>query len=136
MCALMLNFLRSVCTFCTKIYDSINNYIHNSKDKTHQEFGYCHIFVKTLICLRSSGYWTYIHIRKTQHIRFTINCGAYFLYLETFHSKYIMLLGLCLVLVNGLFYSIFLVGFNVAYPVKPENDFSHISSGYVCLPWC
>ena len=103
----MLNFLRSVCNFCIKICDSINIYDWNGKEQPHQDFEDGYIFVKTLLCLRSVGDWTYIHIRKTQYNRFTINCGTYFLYLGTLHTKYIILLGLCLVLANGFVSSIF-----------------------------
>ena len=42
----MLNLLGSVCTFCTKICYSNNNYVHNGKEQPHQEFGYGYIFVK------------------------------------------------------------------------------------------
>ena len=31
--------LKSVYTFYTKIYDSINNYAHHGRNQTHQDFG-------------------------------------------------------------------------------------------------
>ena len=77
MCELMLNLLRSICNFCTKRFESINNYVHNGKERPHQVFGDGYIIAKTLLCLRSAGDWTYIHIRITQHIRFTIHFCTY-----------------------------------------------------------
>ena len=46
MCELMLNLLRSVCTFCNKRCDLINNYVHNGKEHPHTDFGDGYIFVK------------------------------------------------------------------------------------------
>ena len=45
-------------------------------------------------------------VESTQHF-FTIKCGTYYFYFEILHSKPVMLLGLCLVLANNLFSSIF-----------------------------
>ena len=63
----------------------------------------------------------------------TINYGTYYLYFGILHSKSVILLGLCLVLANGLFSSIFISVFKITYPVKMEYDFSYSFSGYVCV---
>ena len=46
---LMLKFLRSLCTFCAKICDSIKNHVHNGKEHPHQEFGDGYIFCKNIL---------------------------------------------------------------------------------------
>ena len=42
-----------------------------------------------------------IDMVKEHNTLFTINCGDYFCF-GIFHSKYVILLGLCLVLANNL----------------------------------
>ena len=97
---------KSMCTFCTKICDSIKNYFHHVKNYPCREVGDGYIFEKKW-CLCATGNWTYIHSRKTQHFSFTINSGTYLLYLGIFHSESVMLLMLCLVSVKILFSSTF-----------------------------
>ena len=45
MCDLMLKSLKSAYNFCTKIYDSIDNYVHHSKDQPFNDVGYGYKFV-------------------------------------------------------------------------------------------
>ena len=40
----MINLVKRVCTFCTKICDLINNYVHHRKKQPHQEVEDCYIF--------------------------------------------------------------------------------------------
>ena len=71
---------------------------------------------------------------EKQHIRFTINCGTYFLYFGILYSKSIILLRLFLVLSNDFFLQFLLGDFKVEYPVNPENDFhTFLVVMYVCL---
>ena len=46
----MLNLYRSVCTFCVKLCDSVNSYIHHGKNQPCQEVKdgniFANIFVK------------------------------------------------------------------------------------------
>ena len=49
-CALMLNLFKNARTFCTKIFDPVNNYVHNGKNQPHQGVrdGYLCFIVKPL----------------------------------------------------------------------------------------
>ena len=35
----MLKLLKSACTFCNKIFDPVNNYVHDGEKYLHQEVG-------------------------------------------------------------------------------------------------
>ena len=61
--------LKILCTFCTRVYDSINNYDHHGKKQLRQEFEYGFIFIKIWLFdqyflwyiikkIKSNG-WTY-----------------------------------------------------------------------------
>ena len=59
--------LKSVYTFYTKIYDSINNYAHHGRNQIHIRILEVVIFCKTIGCLHAANDWNYIHSIKTQH---------------------------------------------------------------------
>ena len=46
---LVLNIKRRACTFCTKIYYSINNFVHHSEKQPFQEVGENYIFVNVFV---------------------------------------------------------------------------------------
>ena len=50
-----------------------------------------------------------------------------------FHTKSVILLGLCLFLENDWFSSFLIVGFKVNYTVNMENSFLYVFSYHVCV---
>ena len=118
--------LTIICTFYTKICDSINNYVHHGQK--HVEYSY--IFVKPIWFLCASSDWTYRHGRKTQHFNY-YKLWYLFLYFEILHSNYVILLGLCLILAEILFLSTLLGVCRMNYPVKVNGHYLQVFSGYV-----
>ena len=54
----MLNLQRSVRTFCTKVCDYNQNYVHRGKNNPHQEVEDSYIFINNFV--KKSGYLTNI----------------------------------------------------------------------------
>ena len=61
------------------------------------------------------------------------NIWYLFLYFGILHSKFVIMLGLCLVFANDVFRQPLLSGFRIKYPVKLEYDLLHVLSGYVFM---
>ena len=61
-----------------------------------------HYYTSMLLDIEIIYNYEFNHSKKTQQFRFTINFDTFF-YLGVFHSKSVMLIGLCPVLVNDLF---------------------------------
>ena len=51
-----------------------------------------------------------------------------------FHSKYVIMILLCLVLTNSLFPTILLGGLRANYFIKVEDYFSYVFGCYLCFP--
>ena len=66
----MLNLLKIVCTFCTKIFDLVNNDVQNGENQPHQEFGDGHMClnIKYLKNWMHSSYSVFENFRVYVHV--------------------------------------------------------------------
>ena len=134
MCALMLISKNMCVIFILKYATRLR--ITSTMAKSSASRGWIwSYFIKTLIFLCPTGNLTYRHGIKHNNL-ITINCGTYFCVFGIFHSKPIIPLKLCLVLVNGLFLSVFIKWFIVNYPVNMKNDYLYVFSGIIFVPEC